>query len=549
MSTDTITAPPAPPRELSRDDAPARGLRRLTSIGLTARTVAIALLVIVAVSVFLRTRGLHFYLWIDEGLSVGIAGHPLSQIPGLLRQDGSPPLYYLLLHVWMAIRGRSEVSTHELSLLFALLSIPAAYWAASSLFDRRTGLIAAVLAAGVPYLTVYAQETRMYALMVLISVFVAASFVQVFVYRRRRHIPLFSISLTAALYTHNWGLFFGVACGGAFLWCLYAQPEDRRGLWRDGLIAFGVVVLLFAPWLPTVVYQAQHTGAPWDLPPVVWSLSQGTYFITGGRGVAMVLLLGAGVGLAALRFLPAVSGRRLIPLAPDAAPEVTRERLSAQALLILALGTYLFAWAYSKVSPAWTPRYFAVIIGPLVLLFALGLARAARFGLVALALACCFWVLDPVTHHKEVKSNVALVAAQMKPYLHSDVLALSTQPEQVPTIAYYLPKITHYATPLGPTPDPRVVDWRDALAKVERPTVHRVLMGVMAHVTPGEQVLLFLPLHFPKTPTYMKMINRASAGWSQYLNSDPRLRYVTTAYWGYKNSGVGVQAYLYDVVK
>ena len=45
------------------------------------------------------------------------------------------------------------------------------------------------------------------------------------------------------------------------------------------------------------------------------------------------------------------------------------------------------------------------------------------------------------------------------------------------------------------------------------------------------------------------VINRASAGWSQYLNSDRRLRYVTTAYWGYKNAGVAEQAYLYDVVR
>ena len=40
--------------------------------------------------------------WIDEGLSVGIADRPLTDIPGVLRQDGSPPLYYMLLHFWMS---------------------------------------------------------------------------------------------------------------------------------------------------------------------------------------------------------------------------------------------------------------------------------------------------------------------------------------------------------------------------------------------------------------------------------------------------------------
>ena len=43
-------------------------------------------------------RRIHARFWIDEGLSVGIASHPLVDIPGVLRQDGSPPLYYLLLN-------------------------------------------------------------------------------------------------------------------------------------------------------------------------------------------------------------------------------------------------------------------------------------------------------------------------------------------------------------------------------------------------------------------------------------------------------------------
>ena len=57
------------------------------------------------------------------------------------------------------LRGRSEVATHELSLLFAILTIPTSYWAGASLFGRRTGSISAALAAGAPYLNTYGQET------------------------------------------------------------------------------------------------------------------------------------------------------------------------------------------------------------------------------------------------------------------------------------------------------------------------------------------------------------------------------------------------------
>ena len=125
--------------------------------------------VLIAVSVALRTTELDAGFWIDEGLSVGIADRPLGDIPGVLRQDGSPPLYYLLLHLWLAIAGRSEESVHGLSVLFATLCVPVAFWAGWTLFGRRTAWIAALVAALNPFVTQYAQEGRMYALVILLG--------------------------------------------------------------------------------------------------------------------------------------------------------------------------------------------------------------------------------------------------------------------------------------------------------------------------------------------------------------------------------------------
>src|SRR5437588_5679133 len=209
-------SPPAAPERTSPADWLRRGRGRL-AVELSRPIAWTIVSVLMLVSLLLRLRGLHVYFWIDEGISVGIAGHPLAHIPSLLRQDGSPPLYYLLLHVWMAWRGHGEVATHELSLIFALLTIPVAYWAGASLFDRLTGLICAGLAAGLPYLTTYAQETRMYALMALLALIASAAFVHAFVRRRRRYLPVFVVAMAASLYTHNWALFLALMCGAAFL--------------------------------------------------------------------------------------------------------------------------------------------------------------------------------------------------------------------------------------------------------------------------------------------------------------------------------------------
>jgi hypothetical protein len=480
---------------------------------------------LVLCSVWLRTRSLNLHYWVDEGLSVGIASHPLSQIPALMRQDGSPPLYYLLLHLWMSVFGRGEVATHELSLLFALLAIPVAYWGGATLFNRRTGLVCAVLAAGVPYLGVYAQETRMYSLLALFALLVAISFVHVFVLRHRRYLPVFIVSLTGALYTHNWAVFLAMMSVVAFLLCARAYPQERRALWRDGAVAFGGVALLFAPWLPTVLYQARHTGAPWDLPPVFWNLTQGAYSLVGGRGAAVALLFGGGAGLVALR---------------ETARDQRWLRLTAEALLVLGVGTLLTAWVYSKISPAWAPRYLAVIVGPLLVLFGLGVARSGRLGMVALALVICFWVLDPVPTKLDSKSNVASAIAKVRPHLGSDPLVLSTQPEEVPTLAYYLHGAARYATPLGFVPDPRVVDWRSALERFRHSSLRRTPLPLLTSLAPGQRVALVLPMNLPKTPQWMTLINHTSDRWASVLSHDHALKLVAHAAVHWTSSGVPV---------
>src|SRR5579884_3884032 len=162
------------------------------------------LLLLMIISALIRTRYISGQFWMDEAITTGIASHPLSQIPGLLRHDGSPPLFYFLLHFWILSFGGSETATHALSLLFGLLTIPVGYWAAASLFGRRAGIMAAVLFAFSAWLTEYAMETRMYELMGLLGIIGTAAFIHGFVHRRRRWVIVFSVTEALMLYTHAW---------------------------------------------------------------------------------------------------------------------------------------------------------------------------------------------------------------------------------------------------------------------------------------------------------------------------------------------------------
>ncbi|HLH66868.1 MAG TPA: glycosyltransferase family 39 protein [Solirubrobacteraceae bacterium] len=532
---------------------------------------AVVVCALVAGSLALRSGQLQFRYWIDEAISVGIASHPLARLPALLRQDGSPPLYYLLLHWWIALAGPGETATHLLSLLFAVACVPAAYLGAAGLFGRRAGIFAAVLAAGLPFLTYYGQETRMYSLVALESLAGSASFVLAFVHRRRGWPVLFGLTLAAMLYTHNWALFFALAAVVAFAGLLLATRRagtdrgralarggpTRGGLKREGAIGFGLAAALFAPWLPSLLYQAGHTGAPWALPPTIWSVTQGLYFVSGGRGAAVALALAAGSGLATLRAgsgagsgfatLRARSGAGsgLATLGPARAGETVR---AATCLAVLGFGTLAIAWLYAKTTPSWSARYLAVTVGPLILLCALGLARARGLGVAALVLVCCFWVLDPRPSSPYSKSNVAAVAATLGRMAGPGALVLSTQPEQVPTLAHYLPRSDRFASPLGVAADPTVMDWRDALARFERSRVLTALAPLIGALHPGSRVLLVTPTSFQSQPRWMALIRRSSRRWTLYLERDRALRRIASGAPRAQGAGVNVRGQLFVVV-
>ena len=68
------------------------------------------------------------------------------------------------------------------------------------------------------------------------------------------------------------------------------------------------------------------------------------------------------------------------------------------------------------------------------------------------------------------KSNVDRVAALYGSSVRPGDLVLSTQPEQVPVLAYYMGYDHRFATPLGLVEDPHVMDWRDVLGELEAAT-------------------------------------------------------------------------------
>ena len=495
--------------------------------------VAVALLVgvLLVVSLFLRTRALGASLWMDEGLSIGIASQPFLDIPGVLRLDGSPPLYYLALHAWMEVFGNGPAETQGLSVAASLLAVPAGLWAGWTLFGRRAALICAALGAFNPFLTTYAQETRMYSLMVVLSLLTTASFLHVYVYRRRAYLPFFAVLLAAMLYTHSWGIFVTAGTLVAVVPALIGA-DDRSAVFKDVLIGFGAALLLYVPWLPTLIYQTSHTGAPWLNSPRFGAPLQISKALLGGGMVTVALLLAAGSGLAA------VLGSRV----------EERHRRAIVTAMTVGAATLAVAWIFSQLSPAWTTRYLGVALGPIFLLASFGLARAGNLGLVALAIVLAVWSL-PKTAILENKSNAADLAAAVNERLRPNDLVVTLQPEQHPLVHYHLRGGLVEATELGQVKTKGVMDWRDAEERLKAATPEKNLAPLLDRVPPAGHVLLVHPVTTNTNDwdaPWTALVRRRSAQWGRALETDSRFTKTAAAPSFYRRARrIGVRGVLY----
>jgi hypothetical protein len=102
-------------------------------------------------------------MWLDEAFSVWLANHTVADmLPWIARIDQHPPLYYLLLHYWIALKGDTPYYARLLSALFGAGTIPIIYLIGKRMSGKVMGLAAALFLAFSPFNIYFAQETRMY---------------------------------------------------------------------------------------------------------------------------------------------------------------------------------------------------------------------------------------------------------------------------------------------------------------------------------------------------------------------------------------------------
>ncbi len=238
-------------------------------------------------------------LWHDEAWSLwAVRGDGLRGTLDTLRivmADVHPPLYFLLLDVWVGLAGESVYAVRLLSALGALVGLAATYAAGRRLLNRGSAAAAVLLLGTAPFFVYYARETRMYALLLVLAALATWAYAgwlaqpgvgaRAITAGRLRWLrgllrgSAFAYVLCAAtlLYTHYAGVLLLLSHA---LHLLLAHPR-RFGRYLRLLLG---VALLFAPWLPFLLRQVQSGGLPASAPlPTNWlTLEQLLLIVTTG---------------------------------------------------------------------------------------------------------------------------------------------------------------------------------------------------------------------------------------------------------------------------
>jgi 4-amino-4-deoxy-L-arabinose transferase-like glycosyltransferase len=211
--------------------------------------LALPLIIILAVAlrlVAISTRPIWYdesfaILFAEKGLQAMLAG-TLSQVGGSAA-DVHPLAYYVLLNGWMALFGQSLTVVRLLSVLFGVLAILIIYVFARALAGERMALIAGLLMALSPFQIHYAQEIRMYSLLVFLLA--AATLALWFGMRKERWYwwGIFSITIALAQYVHNLAVFYTLPL--TLTPVIFRNWRAVRNVFISGCIAIG----LYLPWL------------------------------------------------------------------------------------------------------------------------------------------------------------------------------------------------------------------------------------------------------------------------------------------------------------
>jgi len=366
-------------------------------------------------------------IWFDEAVTLSNAQQSFD-LARNMRGDATPPLYPLLVHLWMRVFGATIESARALSALASAGTAALLFQLGRRFLDARTGLFAALLFGCSRFQIFFAHEARPYAVVVLLC---TASFYVLLAQLEsptRRRVVLLGLLDAALLYTHYVAVFALAAQGLAVL------PELRRAP-RTFFAVLASQVLAVVLVLPLVVYVATTL---WPLPMAGW-LQTPTWRtfpteLAKLTGSSLLLALEAVLVVGGIAWVTRQrTGSDTRASAPAFVPRQVR------VLALWAFAPLVVAYVVSFVEPVFLGRYLLYTAPGLFLLIAyvaarLPVAAALRASLV---LALCALSLAHALRTPIVRPAWGEAATRVRAELREGALAVVVPAHELLPFAYH----------------------------------------------------------------------------------------------------------------
>jgi mannosyltransferase len=372
-------------------------------------------------------------LWYDEAFSLAVARAEPPVFWAALLSDGvHPPGYYLLLREGVAFFGTSEFALRFLSAVAGTLAVPLIARLGQALGNSRWGTAAGLLLALNPFALWYAQEARMYSLLLCLTIAGGYAFWKLITHPTPARWLWLALISALSFAIHYFALVSSLA---QFVYLVANLRQTHRSL-RWWVSAQAVAFLTFLPWAVAIATrEGRNFGIGWihaptllDLPLTVSNLALTLSDPTSPWTWAGLLLVivAAGIGI--------VNLTKPNPIFNLQSP--------ISFLLLWLLFPLAFAWLISMRLPLYVDRFFIICLPPLLLVvsstISLSSARLARSTMtvlvVASALACLRLWLDPHFIKEDWRAAASYVQAAEKP---GDALVMRDLQTGIPFGYYY----------------------------------------------------------------------------------------------------------------
>ena len=224
-----------------------------------------------------------FSIWFDEAFGAYLIKFNFFDVAKYTAYDVHPPLYYWLLKIWSMLFGNGEIALRSMSIFFGIVAMLFIYLLVKKLFSKKAAIFSIFFVAISPILIRYAQEARMYTLILAIAF--AATYALVIAINSKKKTPwiIYGVLVALGMLTHYFTALIWIT---HWIWRLDSirRTTPRKKIFKtffskNWLIAHGVAIAIFSPWLPWLFMQTFVVQAyGFWIPPV--TLDTLTNFIT-----------------------------------------------------------------------------------------------------------------------------------------------------------------------------------------------------------------------------------------------------------------------------